>query len=236
MVERRAYLPAVVLLAGCALVWNTRSQQAVPLAAPLEGVLSPLPGHRIVNIKVSDEERRVAGMSDYVARSYWRDSTLAFTTLVSYYDRQTQGKTIHSPRNCLPGAGWEIVSGGERSIVTTRGQQVVKRYLLKNGRYTAFAYYWYQGRGRVESNEYRVKWDLLRDAATLGHTEEALVRVVVPIGAPTAAEAPAAVEARATAVGDSIASRMIDEVWRVLPGGALNASQRVASASGASGS
>lgn len=236
MREKRAYLPAVVLLVGCALVWNTRSQQAVPLAAPLASVLPALPGHRISDVKVSDEERRVAGMSDYVARSYWRDSTLAFTTLVSYYDRQTQGKTIHSPRNCLPGSGWEIVAGGERVIASARGQQVVKRYLLKNGRYTAFAYYWYQGRGRVASNEYRVKWDLLRDAATLGHTEEALVRVVVPISPPSRTTTAAAMEAKATATGDSISSRMIDEVWRVLPGGAGTAGQRVASALGVSGS
>ena len=31
-------------------------------------------------------------------------------------------------------------------------------------------------------NEYLVKWDLLRDAALLRRTDEALVRVVVPIG------------------------------------------------------
>ena len=50
-------------------------------------------------------------MSDYVARVYARDSVMLFSTLVSYYERQSQGKTIHSPRNCLPGAGWEILRG-----------------------------------------------------------------------------------------------------------------------------
>jgi hypothetical protein len=33
----------------------------------------------------------------------------------------------------------------------------------------------------VEASEYRVKWDLMRDAALSGRTEEALVRIVVPI-------------------------------------------------------
>ncbi len=42
-------------------------------------------------------------------------------------------------------------------------------------------YYWYQGRGRVAHNEYTVKWDLLRDAVAHGRSEEALVRIVVPI-------------------------------------------------------
>jgi len=41
--------------------------------------------------------------------------------------------------------------------------------------------YWYQGRGRVEPNEYWVKWHLLRDAVLRQRTEEALVRIVVPV-------------------------------------------------------
>ena len=54
--------------------------------------------------------------------------------------------------------------------------------------------YWYQGRGRIQANEYLVKWDLLRDSALRQRSEEALVRIVVPI---TASEADAyAVAAR----------------------------------------
>jgi hypothetical protein len=53
-------------------------------------------------------------------------------------------------------------------------------------------YYWYQGRGRVAASEYQVKWELLRDAALRARTEEAMVRIVVPLGA--AAEEAAAGE------------------------------------------
>jgi EpsI family protein len=45
-------------------------------------------------------------------------------------------------------------------------------------------YYWYQGRGRVAASEYQVKWELLRDAAFKARTEEAMVRIVVPLGNP----------------------------------------------------
>jgi EpsI family protein len=57
----------------------------------------------------------------------------------------------------------------------------VNRYILANGPSQALVYYWYQGRGRVAHNEYTVKWDLLRDAVSHGRSEEALVRLVVPI-------------------------------------------------------
>lgn len=221
MRDLRAYTPAAVLLVGCALVITTRSQEAVPLAAPLSGVLADYGTYTFADQKISAEERKVAGMSDYVARVYSRDTTVAFTTLVSYYDRQTQGKTIHSPRNCLPGAGWEIVQSGTRTLPVDGRVWTVNRYVLKNGHSSAYAYYWYQGRGRVESNEYRVKWDLLRDAALTGHTEEALVRVVVPIltNAPVGSASARPALAKAERLGDAVSTQMIREVARALPGG-----------------
>lgn len=223
------YLPAAILLVGCAFVWNSKLQRPVALAAPLSTVLSPFPGYRIEDKRVSDEERRVAGMTDYVARVYWRDTIPAFTTLVSYYDRQTQGQTIHSPRNCLPGAGWEILTGGSAVVAVGGTRYTLNRYVLKNANATAVAFYWYQGRGRVVANEYRVKWNLLRDAAVAGHTEEALVRVVVPV-APVALGDTASskrAESDATALGAAIAARLIPDVGRVLPGGLPGQSSKV---------
>jgi EpsI family protein len=230
----RAYVPALILLVGCGLIWQTHTQQAVPLAAPLTTVLPSLPGFTIHDQHVSDEERRVAGMTDYVARVYARDSIVAFTTLVSYYDRQSQGKTIHSPRNCLPGAGWEVLRPGTRAVEANGVPYVVNHYTLKNGPATAIVYYWYQGRGRIVASEYQVKWNLLRDAALLGHTEEALVRVVSYVNPPAGARDSASVErafADADSTGESIASKLIGEVTRVLPARRAEAQSRTRTAS-----
>lgn len=210
--QLRAYMPGIVLLAGCLLLFQgTREQVAVPLAGPLDRIMAHVDGYQVQDQRVSDEERKVAGMSDYVARVYRRDTTVAFTTYVGYYERQTQGKTIHSPRNCLPGAGWEILEGRTATVTSSTGPHVVNRYLLKNGLMHAVVYYWYQGRGRVVANEYRVKLNLLRDAALKGHTEEALVRIVVPVDASPAAQA------GADALGLRMAARLMDEVDAALP-------------------
>jgi EpsI family protein len=208
----RAYAPAIILIVGCALLFQgSRAQESVPLAGPLDQILAHVDGYRIEEQKVSDEERKVAGMSDYVARIYYRDTTLAFTTYVGYYDRQTQGKSIHSPKNCLPGAGWEVLSASTTSVQSSSGPRVVNRYLLKNGVAEAVVYYWYQGRGRVVANEYTVKLNLLRDAALKGHTEEALVRLVVPV------ERTDSAQTRADALAMHLAPRLIDEVEQALP-------------------
>lgn len=215
----KAYVPALILAGGFLFVSSTRGQKAVPLTAPIESVLPSLDGYSVRDQKVSDEERRVAGMTNYVARVYSRDTLVAFTTLVSYYDRQTRGKSIHSPRNCLPGAGWEILSGGTQTVTANGAAYVLNRVMLKNRGASAVVYYWYQGRGRVVASEYAVKWNLLQDAALRGHTEEALVRVVVPVQ-PAADGTPRDAEARvaeASSLGQVIAKRLIGEVDRILP-------------------
>ena len=86
----------------------------------------------------------------------------------------------------------------------------VNRYLLSNAGERALVYYWYQGRGRVASNEYRVKWDLLRDSALRGRSEEALVRIVVPISPRMPIE-------RADSVAGAAAVALVPAVFEALP-------------------
>src|SRR5690606_36938767 len=81
---------------------------------------------------------------------------------------------------CLPGSGWEALTSRTAVIPTAEGDVRVNRYIIQNQDQQALVLYRYQGRGRVESNEYAEKWDLRRDAAPQGRTEEALVRIVVP--------------------------------------------------------
>lgn len=220
MRDIRRWIPGAILMAGSLLLLRARTQEAVPLRAPLTTVLSDVTGYEWSDQTITDDEVRVAGMSAYVARAYQRDSALAFTTLVSYYDRQTQGKTIHSPRNCLPGAGWEIVEAGRQVVQVEGVPRELNRYILKNGTATALAYYWYQGRGRVTASEYAVKWNLLRDAALHGRSEEALVRIVVPIGSGAGVGGGGATGGalhHADSTAQRIAARMIRDVAHVLP-------------------
>ncbi len=86
----------------------------------------------------------------------------------------------------------------------------VNRYELLNNNRRALVVYWYQGRGRVEADEYRVKWELLRDAVVRRRSDEALVRIVVPIRAGDA-------EGEAMALAHAVAQELVPAVARVLP-------------------
>ncbi len=214
MADLQRFAPAALLGVGCLLISGAREQLKVPQRMDMASIAMDAPGYKRTDIVVKEEERKIAGMSNYTFRGFQRDSLdPGFSVYVGYYDYQVQGKTIHSPKNCLPGAGWEAVENGTRTLAVDGGRTVtVNRYFAANTaqRAQAMVYYWYQGRGRVEANEYRVKWNLLRDAALHGRTEEALVRIVVPIVVPAGERAAPnsaamlAVRARA----DSLASRM----------------------------
>jgi EpsI family protein len=209
MREWQRYVPAAILGLGCLLLVAERTRQTpTPLAAPLATLPATIDGYLSVDRRLSDDERRVAGVSSYVFRAFTRDSLLAFSIYVGYYEQQAQGTTIHSPKNCLPGAGWEVVGAQEERLASSAGTVPVNRYMLARSGQKAVVYYWYQGRGRVEANEYRVKLQLLRDSALRGRTEEALVRVVVPVSG---------TEAEAIAQARRVSAQLVPEMFRVLP-------------------
>lgn len=181
MADWKRFIPAALFVGGWLLTLSAERQQAAVLDQPLRSMQNRLVGVIGEERDISATEQQVAGFSDYVFRIFQIDSLNAFSVYVGYYDSQVTGKTIHSPRNCLPGAGWQTVESGRVDLPMNGKVVTVNRYILANGPAQALVLYWYQGRGRVAHSEYAVKWDLLRDAATRGRTEEALVRVMVPI-------------------------------------------------------
>lgn len=221
MLDWRSLLPAGILTGGCVLILGVHRQEAMPLRSSLEDLPRSFNEYATSrDLTVSPEEVRVAGMDNYVMRVYEKDSLANFSLYVGYYELQQQGHTAHSPKNCLPGSGWEPLNQRTATITTADGaKHEVNRYLLMKGNAVALVYYWYQGRGRVAFDEYHVKWDLLRDAAIHGRTEEALVRIVVPVQLQTAAKGAILDEqaAPADSLATDVARKLIPEVFKALP-------------------
>lgn len=215
------FLPAMILGVGCILLLSVQAQRTMALRAPLSGVPAPIAGLTAQDFAVPDDQIAVARMTSYVNRVFYRDTVPLFSMYVGFYDSQSQGKSVHSPKNCLPGAGWEPVEASTVDVVDAAGRaSTVNRYLIANGNNQALVYYWYQGRGRVAHNEYLVKWDLLRDAALDRRTDEALVRLVVPVmvlSADSTPEETAAAMREADALAQEAASNLIGSLDSFLP-------------------
>ena len=212
MPDRTHFIPAGIFALGCGLLLSVQAQRSLALAAPLASLEDPVPGYQHTDVVVPDDQVQVAGMSSYINRVYHVDRKEAFGLYIGYYESQRQGKTVHSPKNCLPGAGWEPVDASRITLAMPSGPAEVNRYVIANTKISqqALVYYWYQGRGRVAANEYLVKWHLLRDAALRRRTDEALVRLVVPIGAGMTIQ-------QADALAEKAARELIVDLERHLP-------------------
>lgn len=139
---------------------------------------------------------RVLGVDDYLLRAYVTPAA-EVGLYIGYYSSQRQGDTIHSPMNCLPGAGWVPVEAGRTTLLAgASGSVEVNRYLIQKGEERQVALYWYQGRGRTVASEYWSKAFLVWDAARRNRTDGALVRVLSPVAR---GEDTAAAERRAQA-------------------------------------
>jgi EpsI family protein len=132
------------------------------------------------DLPLDNEIVRVLGVDDYVSRTYIDASGDPANLYIGYYASQRQGDTIHSPQNCLPGAGWQPVESARTSLAVGGATLPVNRYVIEKGPERQVVLYWYQGRGRVVANEYANKLWLMVDAARLRRSNGSLVRIIAP--------------------------------------------------------
>ncbi|HKB12486.1 MAG TPA: EpsI family protein [Vicinamibacterales bacterium] len=130
---------------------------------------------------LADDVVSELGVDDYVNRLYAAPGGLPIGLYVGYYLSQRRGDTIHSPRNCLPGAGWRPVSSDLLDLSGPSSTVRVNRYVIQKGLDRQVVLYWYEGRGRVVANDYANKLLLMWDAARHNRTSGGLVRVITPV-------------------------------------------------------
>ncbi|NCC04163.1 MAG: VPLPA-CTERM-specific exosortase XrtD [Proteobacteria bacterium] len=133
--------------------------------------------------RLESDVLRALSLSDYLLISYRREVDQNPTDLyIAYYNSQRVGTSIHSPRNCLPGNGWQIAAQENRTLDLPDGSKLpVTRLLIKQGEATMLVYYWLDQRGRIMNDQYEAKWFLLVDSIRLHRTDGALVRLSTPL-------------------------------------------------------
>jgi EpsI family protein len=163
---------------------NARRMEAPVARTAFASFPMTLQGWRAtVDPPLSADILKVLGVDDYLSRIYYSKSG-AVGLYMGYYASQRQGDTIHSPLNCLPGAGWEPVQEGRKLIANIDGAGrdiVVNRYVVQKGLDRQLVLYWYQSHGRVIASEYTSRILLINDAIRMNRTDGSLVRVIAPI-------------------------------------------------------
>lgn len=124
------------------------------------------------------------GVDDSIICSYRNQDGHTIELYIGFYQRQRQGVLIHSPKNCMPGAGWNFVKTRKAAINIGNPNHktiVVNNILLQKGSKKEIMFYWFQGRGRFLTSEYAQKIYLVLDSITKRRTDEAFVRIISPV-------------------------------------------------------
>ena len=128
---------------------------------------------------------KVLGATDYLQTTYAAAGQPSYVNLfIAYYDKQTEGSGIHSPEVCLPVGGWEVFSLEPHKIdpkVPEYGTFDVNRAVIQKGLSKQLVYYWFEQRGKRQTNDFVAKIGVVIDSITIGRTDGALVRYVTPI-------------------------------------------------------
>ncbi len=135
-------------------------------------------GFQSRSIPVSNQALRTLKLTDYLSRSYHQDG-IPIGVYVGYHGIQRQGTSIHSPLHCLPGAGWSVLESRRIPMPGDSKGRSINRLLVGSGEERQVVYYWYQGRGRVITDEFAAYWYQLQDIALRNRSDAALVRFMV---------------------------------------------------------
>jgi len=173
-----------VMLAGTALILHARGNaDRIPASEHLSHFPQTIAGRVASEVPIDQETLDVLGAGDFLSRLYSdAGQTPPIGLFIGYFPSQRTGATIHSPRNCLPGAGWTFESNQYVDLQDTSGKMHrVGEYIIANGDNRQFVIYWYEAHGRSVANEYSAKIHMVIDAMRLNRTDGALVRVITPI-------------------------------------------------------
>jgi exosortase D (VPLPA-CTERM-specific) len=125
------------------------------------------------------------GASDYLLADFTRSPGMPGVNLwIAYYDNQLGNAAIHSPKDCLPGGGWEYVSLTtiRAPVTTVDGRSfMLNRGLIAKGLEQMVIYYWLEMRGRQLTNDTMLKLYNLWDSYSLRRSDGALVRLMSPV-------------------------------------------------------
>jgi EpsI family protein len=188
MKSPRFWIVIVILVSTIFVLQGRGDVDQVPFSEPLRLMPQSFGPWTAQDVPLTDDTLEVLGKGDFLNRVYTFQSpdgavrVPPISLFIGYFASQRTGQTMHSPQNCLPGAGWTFESQKYTTIQDINGKDYkVGEYVISNGDIRQFVIYWYQAHGRSVPNEYLAKAYMVTDAIRMNRTDGALVRVITQI-------------------------------------------------------
>jgi EpsI family protein len=182
--SKRAVALSALLLFEAVFYIAYPKQEFGVLAKPLTELPTQFGSWSMVSeTRIEPEVQEVLKADDTLNRVYSDSVTGASVSLfIAFFKTQSTGVAPHSPKVCLPGAGWEPGPTTFASIeVPGRAEPVVANHsVIARGPERSLVLYWYQTHDRVIADEYRAKLNTIFDSLRYHRSDTSIVRVVVP--------------------------------------------------------
>ncbi len=184
--NRSVFLVGILLVAGASFAEMSKGREdVIPQRKAFLNFPTKLGDWQGRNDYLSQFYLNELKLTDYVIINFNQRGTQNNVNFYSaYYQSQRKGAAVHSPRSCIPGDGWQIISYGQKEFpeFTLDGHSLeLNRAVIQKGESRQLVYFWFQQRGRTITNEYMVKWYLFYDAIMMNRTDGALLRLVTPV-------------------------------------------------------
>ena len=134
--------------------------------------------------RLEEKIYKVLGVDDSFLGNYRTSDGRQVQLNIEFYQSQRKGDLIHSPKNCMPGNGWNIVHTSLEEITIPRGnpgKYKVIKLILEKAAQKQVVIYWYQSRGRIINSEYMQKIYLVVDSIARHRTDGSLVKLITPV-------------------------------------------------------
>jgi EpsI family protein len=203
----RLFVSGLVLVAATLAMHNIQPSNAPQEHRPLRDFPAAISSWHSEDLPFDAEDVKEIGVDDYTNREYFGGSG-PIELYIGYFENQRSGDAIHSPKNCLPGAGWEPVRSTRLQIGSADKPVLVNEYIVEKGASRDLVLYWYQTHRRIVASEYWAKFWLVADGVRGRGNDGAMVRIWT-----TAADGEESAQARAI----TFARRVYPQVSEFLP-------------------
>ncbi len=173
---------AIIAAAGAYVHYGISNVLKIPARADLAALTYEFPGWRTDIAEVDAQTLEVLGADDYLITNMTSPEGELFNLYIAYINMQRHGHSWHSPRQCIPGGGWQITRHDVVPITLETGRTFhYNRIIIENRGQRQLLYYWYDQRGRKIANEFVMKFMLILDAVRIRRTDGAMIRIMTPI-------------------------------------------------------
>jgi EpsI family protein len=179
----RAKVLSALLVAQAAVFYASPNIEYVPTMKPLEQMPSAIGNWRMTSQYHPDEEtQNLLKADDALTRVFDRNGE-QLTLFIAFFKTQRAGVVPHSPRVCLPGAGWTPVGNTFiRVPVPGRAEPIeMNRFVVTHGENKSIVFYWFQSPHHIVASEFSSKLYLMMDSVRYQRSDTSIVRVIVPV-------------------------------------------------------